>query len=143
MTLRELDNLVRIGKLKKEPGTQFEFDGLIHSGRMRLNDAQNDSNSIEGRFDLAYNAAHAFCLAALRWHGYRSDNRYIVFQVLPHTLGLDSAVWRVLAKCHDQRNIAEYQGHLEVDEQLLKDLMACAEEVYSAVSVLGSVPAEP
>ena len=142
MTLRELDNLVRIGKLKKEPGTQFEFDGLIHSGLMRLNDAQNDSNSIEGRFDLAYNAAHAFCLAALRWHGYRSDNRYIVFQVLPHTLGLDSAVWRVLAKCHDQRNIAEYQGHLEVDEQLLKDLMTCAEEVYSAVTALGSVPAE-
>lgn len=50
MTLRELDNLVRIGKLKKEPGTQFEFDGLIHSGRMRLNDAQNDSNSMEGPF---------------------------------------------------------------------------------------------
>lgn len=109
---------------------------------MRLNDAQNDSNSIEGRFDLAYNAAHAFCLAALRWYDYRSDNRYIVFQVLPHTLGLDSAVWRVLAKCHDQRNIAEYQGHLEVDEQLLKDLMTCAEEVYSAVTALGSVPAE-
>lgn len=142
MTLRELDNLVQIGKLKKEPGTQFEFDGLIHSGRMRLNDAQNDSNSIEGRFDLAYNAAHALCLAALRWHDYRSDNRYIVFQVLPHTLGLDLAVWRVLAKCHDQRNIAEYQGYLEVDEQLLKDLMTCAEEVYSAVTALGSVPAE-
>ena len=142
ITLRELNNLVRIGKLKKELGTQFEFDGLIHSGRMRLNDAQNDSNSIEGRFDLAYNAAHAFCLAALRWHGYRSDNRYIVYQVLPHTIGLDSAVWRVLAKCHDQRNIAEYQGHLEVDEQLLKDLMACAEEVYSAASALGPVPAD-
>ncbi len=142
MTLRELDNLVRIGKLKKETGTQFEYDGLIHSGRMRLNDARNGSNSIEGRFDLAYNAAHALCLSALRWHGYRSDNRYIVFQILPHTLGLDSAVWRVLAKCHDQRNIAEYQGHLEVDEQLLKDLMACAEEVYSAASALGPVPAD-
>lgn len=62
MTLRELDNLVRIGKLKKEPGTQFEFDGLIHSGRMRLNDAQNDSNSIEGRFDLAYTTQHMPCV---------------------------------------------------------------------------------
>ena len=50
MTLSELDNLVRSGKLKKEPGTQFEFDGLIHSGRMRLNDAQNDSNSMEDPF---------------------------------------------------------------------------------------------
>ena len=67
MTLRELENLVRIGTLKKEPGTQVEFESLVRSGRARLNDAQNETNSIEGRFDLAYNAAHALCLAALRW----------------------------------------------------------------------------
>lgn len=141
MTSHELDNLARIGKLKKEEGAQVEFEGLINSGRKRLNDAQNGSNSIESRFDLAYNAAHALCLSALRWHGYRSENRYIVFQALPHTLGLDAAVWRVLAKCHDRRNIAEYEGHLEVDEQLLKDLIASAEAVYDAVTSLGSVPA--
>jgi hypothetical protein len=46
---------------------------------------------MESRFDLAYNAAHALCLAALRWHGYRPTNRYIVFQGLPHTLGLADA----------------------------------------------------
>jgi hypothetical protein len=59
---------------------------------------------LESRFDLAYNAAHGLCLAALRWHGYRSNYRYIVFQVLPHTLGVEPSVWRVLANCHDVRN---------------------------------------
>ena len=36
MTSNELDNLARIGKLKKESGTQTEFDGLVNSGRKRL-----------------------------------------------------------------------------------------------------------
>jgi len=33
-----------------------------------LTDSVKNSNSLESRFDLAYNAAHALCLAALRWH---------------------------------------------------------------------------
>ena len=143
MTSREPENLVRTGSLKKEAGTQVEVDGLIRSGRKRLDDARNESNSMEGGFDLAYNAAHALCLAALRWHGYRSEYRYVVFQALPHTSGLDAAIWRVLNKCHDRRNVAEYEGHLEIDEQLLKDLIACAEKVYAAVSELGPVQNNP
>ena len=139
MSLPELDNLVRIGKLKKETPSQVEFDGLLCSGQLRLQDAYNKANSLEGRFDLAYNAAHALCLATLRWHGYRPENRYVVFQTLPHTLSIDTAVWRTLAKCHQRRNVAEYEGHLEVDEQLLADLLACAEYIYTAVSMLGMV----
>ena len=111
MSLPELDNLVRIGKLKEEEPSQVEFDRLIRSSLLRLQDAQNKANSLEGRFDLAYNAAHALCLAALRWHGYRSENRYVVFQALPHTLSMDTAVWRMLAKCHERRNVAEYAGY--------------------------------
>ena len=29
MSSKELDNLVRVGLLKKEPGEQGEFDGLV------------------------------------------------------------------------------------------------------------------
>ena len=57
----------------------------------RLHDAQNTTLALESRFDLAYNAAHALALYALRRQGYRSENRYLVFQVLPHTLGLPPA----------------------------------------------------
>lgn len=93
--------------------------------------------SQEGRFTLAYDAAHAFSLAALRWHGYRPDQkRFVVFQALPHTLGLGPEVWRVLDKCHQRRNLAEYEGRFEVDERLLSDLMVATEAVASAVQKL-------
>ena len=83
----------------------------------------------KARFDLAYNAAHALCLAALRRKGFRPRHRYIVFQALPHTLGLGPEVWRVLAKAHDARNLAEYEGHVDVSERLVLDVIAAAEVV--------------
>lgn len=91
-----LENLCGPGKpLVPEPPDAKEFAGLRRSGTRRLHDARNATNSLEGRFDLAYNAAHALCLAALRHAGYRPQHRYIVFQVLPHTLGLGPEVWRI------------------------------------------------
>jgi hypothetical protein len=140
MDSSNLANLAKIGKLKVEPGNQKEFDGLVRSGRVRLEDARKASLSIESRFDLAYNASHALALAALRWHGYRSDNRYIVFQCLPHTLGIGPEIWRVFALCHDRRNRAEYEGVLEIDEQLEADLVRAAELLLEKVTSLGSVP---
>lgn len=66
-------------------------------------------------------------LAALRQHGYRSENRYLVFQCLPETLGLGPEHWRVLALCHDRRNLAEYEGHLDVEDKLIADLIRVTE----------------
>jgi hypothetical protein len=140
MTSRNQNNLVKTGGLKAESGSQAEFDGLLRSGRARLIDARNETLSIESRFDLAYNAAHALALAALRWHGYRSENRYLVFQVLEHTLGIAPEVWRVLAACHQRRNLAEYEGHLEVDNQLVADLIKAAVSLLDKVSALGAIP---
>jgi len=74
MTSSPLENLVRIGKLKLEPPSQSEFDGLLRGGLVRLKDSENPSLSLDSRFDLAYNAAHSLSLAALRWHGYRSES---------------------------------------------------------------------
>ena len=114
MTSGRLDNLVKIKKLKVEPPDQKEFDGMVKSAKSRLKDAEVKGLSDDSKFSLAYGAAHALSLAALRWHGYRSSDRYIVFQCLEDTVGLDKAKWRVLDQCHKQRNIAEYEGHLEV-----------------------------
>jgi len=141
MTFPELESLVRIGKLREEPGTQTEFDGLLRSGFVRLTDAKNSALSFESRFDLAYNAAHSLALAALRWHGYRSDNRYVVFQVIPHTLGLGPEVWKVLAECHRRRNQSEYEGVLEEDKLLLTDLIAVTERVCKEVKQLDNLQA--
>lgn len=136
------ENLSGPGKpLKPEPPDAREFAGLKRSGQSRLKDALNASLSLEGRFDLAYNAAHALCLAALRWHGYRSTNRYIVFQLLPHTLGLGPEVWRVLSKCHEIRNLGEYEGDMNIDERIVSDLVVACQAVAAKVSALGPISA--
>ena len=140
MISTNLENLAKIGKLKKERVSQTEFDGLVKSGRARLTDARTPSLSIESRFDLAYNASHALALAALRWHGYRSENRYLVFQCLQDTLGIGPEHWRLLALCHERRNVAEYQGHLDVEEKLVTDLIRVAALLLEKISTLGKVP---
>lgn len=132
-----LENLVRSEKLKAEPSIRSEIDRLIHSGLARLADAANEGLALESRFDLAYNAAHALSLAALRCHGYRpAQLRYIVFQCLPHTLGLPPEQWRVLDLAHQKRNASEYQGTADLDQQLMAALLRVTGEVAARVQKL-------
>jgi len=66
-SLSPLERLAGPGNvLAKEPSEAKEFAGLVRSGLARLKDAQREANSLDSRFDLAYSAAHALCLAALR-----------------------------------------------------------------------------
>lgn len=136
MTSTELENLARIGKLKREPPSARELAGLLASARERLADADNATLAFASRFDLAYNASHALALFALRHAGYRCDARYLAFQTLPHTLGMPVDVWRVLAKAHERRDLAEYEGHLEHDERLLADVLVAARRVLAAIAAL-------
>ena len=131
----QLDNLVKVGQLKAEPPSDQEVAGLIKSGLARLRDASNESLSIESRFDLAYNAAHALSLAALRKAGYRSENRYLVFQCLKHTLDLPNEQWRILDQAHRKRNLAEYEGHLDIDDALLDALLRTANAVAERLKI--------
>ena len=141
MTSTSLDRLAGPGNvLAKEPPDAKEFAGLVRSGLARLKDAENAANSLEGRFDLAYSAAHSLCLAALRHHGFRASKRYIVFQVLPDTLGLGPEVWRVLSKSHDMRNRAEYEGAIQVEERLVIDLIDACRKVAGKVKQLPPIP---
>ena len=128
--------LDRLKDLKAEPPDAKEIAGLKGTAAARLRDARRTELALESRFALAYDAAHAYCLAALRYRGYRAKNRYIVFQVLPHTLGLGPEVWRVFAKCHDMRNISEYQGELDVSEGILADLLEACDVVRIKIEAL-------
>jgi len=138
MTLEQLDNLVRIGELHKEPPSAKEFNGLVVSARERLQDIKQNKLSAAGQFDLAYNASHALALAALRRSGYRSVNRYQVFQCLTHTADLSAEKTQVFAQCHRRRNLAEYEGHLEIEETLLKELIQLTNELLLIVEGLES-----
>ena len=140
----QLDNLVRSGDLKAEPGDASEVDGLVASAMRRLHDAENATLSPDSRFDLLYNASHALSLAALRWHGYRpaKNSRYIVFQALAHTLGLAAGEWRVLSEAHRKRNTIEYEGVAEVDEHLVNAVLRITRLVAARVNELGPVRVE-
>lgn len=122
--------------LKAEPPDAREFAGLLKAGVTRLADAGNLTVSLEGRFDHAYGAAHSLSLAAVRFHGFRPTKRYIVFQVLPHTLGLDAPVWAVLSKAHDVRNLGDYEGDLQVTERLVSDIIVAAGMVLEKLRAL-------
>ncbi len=138
MTSDNLENLVGIGQLTEERPSADELAGLRRSGESRLSDAERTDLSFESRFDLAYNAAHALARYALRRLGYRPKNRYVVFQALPHTTGLETGHWRVLAKAHATRNTAEYEGYLEQDEQLLADMIVATRALVDTLPEGGS-----
>jgi hypothetical protein len=136
MSLPALDNLVRAGQLKAERRNDSEVRRMLAMARTRLDDAGQTVISDEGRFTSVYNAAHAAALAALRWHGYRSESRYMVFQSLTHTLGWQAPRWRVLDAAHRKRNVAEYEGVLEVEKSDIAELRALVAELIGEVEVL-------
>jgi len=98
MRKQELDNLVKINKLKLEPARRAEFEGMVRSAHAHLTDAQNKSIDTDSQFDLAYGAAHRLASPALRQHGYRSADRITVFQTLVHTVGTDKADLQIFLK---------------------------------------------
>jgi hypothetical protein len=113
---------------------------MLDSARRRLTDAQNEILDADSQFDLAYGAAHRLALAALRHQGYRSEDRITVFQTLVHTLGADKS--DVILRAHNERNLAEYQGRVDIDEQLLADLIRCTKKLEGAVGKLALPTAE-
>jgi hypothetical protein len=133
MPSEQLKNLVATGQLEHESLDADEIAGLIRSGEERLRDAERTELSVNSRFDLAYNAAHALSLAALRSHGYRPANRFIVFQTLAHTIDLPAEQWRVLATAHTKRNAVEYEGFAEVDEEFVAAMLRVTGEVAKRV----------
>ena len=122
MSIAALDNLVKIRQLAAEPRNETEIRRLLRMAQTHLADAQQSSVSVEGRYLSAYAAGHSAGLAALRHHGYRSENRYIVFQSLTHTLGWPAERWRLLDAAHRARNLAEYEGFMEVELSQVTEL---------------------
>lgn len=140
LPLPALDNLARVGQLKAEPRSEVETMRMLAMARTRLADARLAGASPEGRFISAYNAAHGAALAALRWHGYRADSRYLVFQCLSHTVNWTAARWRVFDTAHQKRNLAEYEGFLEVEESTIAELCALVAELIVDVTKLVDSP---
>jgi hypothetical protein len=142
MGKQELDNLVKTRNLKVEAASRKEFDGMVKSAHRGLADAQNESIATDSQFDLAVEAGHKLALAALRHRGYRSENRITVFQTLVHTLGTGPADVQIFLRAHNERNLAAYQGRVDIDPKLLADLIGATKRLDAAVGKLTPPSAE-
>lgn len=130
-----LEKLASTGLLKREPPAREEIAGLLRTGAIRLEDARKESNAAESRFDLAYNAAHAFALAALR----KASAPTSATWSFKHSLTPSASIRRRGAfsiRCHRERNATEYEGVGSVDEKLLAGLIEAALELLTRVRAL-------
>lgn len=129
-----LDNLVKLGLLKTEPPSKTELQRFIRHAERALADASLPKLSPSGRFDMAYNAAHALALAALRANGYRPSDgpghRAIVFQSLVHTIDAPATLASTLNRYHTRRNRSEYVAYEDATEAEAKDLLALAQQAH-------------
>ena len=100
--------------MRVEKCSPDEVQGLLASAAAFLSDARRRENSEATRFNIAYEAAHALALAALRANDLRPaqgpGHRAIVFNVLDATTTAPTSISVPLAKAHDKRNKLTYDG---------------------------------
>jgi len=60
-----------------------------------------------------------------------------------HTLDMDNELWRVLDQAYRKRNLAEYEGYFEIDEQLTKAVIRVESEIDSRLDSLGKQSGKP
>jgi hypothetical protein len=110
-----LDNLLKIGQVKRHPPNREEIQSLLGAAERNLADAGVRGISAETRFDVAYKAIMKCALAAMMAAGYRPDtnrpgHHMTVIQSLPLTLGVNAARITVLDALRRKRNLSDYTG---------------------------------
>ncbi|MGH6884576.1 MAG: hypothetical protein ACREGK_00705 [Geminicoccales bacterium] len=132
-----LENLARARQLNAEPPDRAEIANLLADARAQLGDARNAGLNASSRFALAYNAAHALALAALRANGYRpssAGHRRILFQALDATCNAPRDLWMALDRYHDRRNRMTYEGAAAAGDVEARDLTKLAGELEPLVA---------
>jgi hypothetical protein len=80
--------------------------------------ARNDL-SLEGRCDLPYNAAYALAPGVPPTRGHRPDARYPFLQRFRHAVDLPPEQSRVLGQALRKHRLADHEGQMEIDQQLV------------------------
>ena len=136
--MQALENLAGTGQLISELTSVEEISGFLIRAEQQLTDARTATLSAASRFSLAYDAAHAIALIALRAHGYRPGrglgHRMVVFSTLVHTVALPAAQCAALVRYHTKRNSSEYAGLVNASEAEARDLIELTSSLRDRVS---------
>jgi hypothetical protein len=133
-----LENLLKIGQLKRHTTDRVEIDRLLAAARRNIADARVDSISTENRFDAAYKCIMQCALAALMANGFRPDTKVpghhqTVLQSLPKTIGLPAARVAVLDALRNKRNLSDYTGK-DIDQASLATCVAEADSLLTELA---------
>ncbi|GAC1429139.1 MAG: hypothetical protein NVSMB6_28650 [Burkholderiaceae bacterium] len=63
-----------------------------------------------------------------------------MFQCLEHTLGYIAQQWTLLNQAHTKRNLAEYEGDLDVTARFIDELIAHAASSITAAQAFEAPP---
>lgn len=135
MSSEPLMNLQRIGLLDVVPASPQLRARMLQAAHTRLADALRTENSLETRFDCAYNTIRTVADAALLAHGYRTStskpgHHQTTLQCLAHTLGVEQTVIRVLDGLRKQRNLSDYDGE-PISQALLNECVEQAQRLLA------------
>lgn len=132
-----LDNLLRIGQLKRHATDRAEIAQLLAAARRNLGDARAENISTENRFDAAYKCIMQCALVALMTNGFRPDTKVpghhqTTIQSLSKTIGLPPTRVAVLDTLRNKRNLSDYTGK-EIDPASLATCIQEAEQLLNGV----------
>jgi hypothetical protein len=135
MSSEPLMNLQRIGLLDVVPASTQLRTRMLLAAQSRLADALRTENSLETRFDCAYNTIRTVADAALLAQGYRTStskpgHHQTRLQCLAQTLNVDQAVIRVLDGLRKQRNLSDYDGE-PISQALLNECIEQAQRLLA------------
>lgn len=121
-----LENLLKVGSVKRHAPTGSELRRLLSAARQNLEDAAIPQLSAGAQFDIAYKAIMQCALLALLANGFRPasgvpGHHAVVIQSLPKTLGIPQERMALLDQLRQKRNLLDYTG-LDVSE---KEATAC------------------
>jgi hypothetical protein len=132
-----LENLVRIGKLKRHAADKRDIARLLASAESAIRDAKTETLSAASRLDLSYRAIMQGSLVAMLASGFRpstseAGHHQLLVQALPKTIGLPSERARILDAFRAARNKSDYDG-VSVSDAMALEAVEEAERLLSEV----------
>lgn len=110
-----LENLLKVGSVRRHEATRRELQRLLGSAKQNLTDAAVPQLSTDGQFDCAYKSIMQCALLALMANGFRPassapDHHALVIQCLPKTLGMTEERMVLLDQLRRKRNLLDHAG---------------------------------
>jgi len=115
-----LQNLLRINRLAEHETDPEQFGKMLAAADRYLNDARQETVSLETQFVSAYRAVIQYSMLALWTNGYRPSksspgHHQTMIQSLVHSVDLDPDQMMLLDTFRAKRNAIDYSGE-DVDE---------------------------